>query len=230
MIVGLAMTMTAAANVADRPDGRSLRPASQCFEIVNNSEVIGYTTQLIEQAWSNGHPAWKIVIHQKLANGRFDLRDEVIVRKSDLRPISLVSTRSVDRTRPGWQVVRIRYKGDQIHGTRETAAGVQAINVSATGPVWDGNLWGVTFAALPLANGRQFGLPTWQYDKGFGKFIIKVVGEETVQTDTGAVDVWLIDAGASSDSLVRYRIEKTSRTELGYTAGTMAQRLAKTCP
>ncbi|OAN60091.1 DUF3108 domain-containing protein [Sphingomonas sp. TDK1] len=48
--------------------------------------------------------------------------------------------------------------------------------ISAPGAVWDGNLVGLAFAALPLAEGKTYELPFFQYDKGMGRFTLKVVG------------------------------------------------------
>ena len=50
----------------------------------------------------------------------------------------------------------------------------KTISVDLNGPVWDGNLWGQTFAAMPLSTGASLTLPAYQYESGLGMFYIDV--------------------------------------------------------
>ena len=190
---------------------------------------MGATFQSIRPVRTRGVPAWRIIVHQRLAGGRFELRDEFLVRQRNLRPISLASRRGAPSVTKGWHRIRLDYGADRIVGSRETAAGTQPVDVPLVGPVWEGNLWGPTFAALPLRQGRSFELPFWQYDKGFGRFIVRVTGSETVPTANGGVAAWIVEAGDDPKKLVRYLISKRTGAELGYGAGGMRQRLGGDC-
>lgn len=212
------------------PDGKRLVPGTQCFAIERGGERIGDTTQSLAPEEIDGKPVWRIIIHQTLRNGRFALRDEFVVARDTLRPITLTSVRGSDPASPGWQRVELRYSADSITGTRTTATGSTALAVRTEGPTWDGNLWGLTFAALPLAAKAEFKLPTWQYEKGAGTFVVRVVGEETVETPSGPVAAWAVDAGDDRTQLVRYHIARSAGIELSSAGGGMVQRLASGCP
>jgi hypothetical protein len=182
------------------------------------------------QAASNGRvPAWRIIVHQRLAGGRFELRDEFLVRRSDLRPISLNSRRGTRSAGAGWHEIQVRYGRQGITGTRAEPTGLKPISVALDGPVWEGNLWGITFAALPLKAGARFRLPFWQYDKGFGAFTVNVTGSEMVDTPAGKTDAWVVEAGDDPARLVRYLIAKRTRAELGYGRPDMRQRIGGDC-
>jgi hypothetical protein len=128
-----------------------------------------------------------------------------------------------------WHRIHLDYGSDRVIGTRQTASGTIKIDVPIDAPVWEGNLWGPTFAALPLRDGRRFRLPFWQYDKGFGEFIVKVSGSEDVQTPAGKVAAWVVEAGDDPKKMVRYLIAKKSRAELGYGSEGMRQRIGGDC-
>jgi hypothetical protein len=96
--------------------------------------------------------------------------------------------------------------------------------------LWDGNLWGLTIAALPLVQDAVFALLTWQYDKGMGALHVRVLGEGTVETSDCPVAAWLVDAGDDPAQSVRYQIAWAAGAELGYSGGGMAQRLAWDSP
>lgn len=212
-----------------RVDGKRLRAGAACYSIEREGAPIGVTFQSITPARVGRTPAWRIVVHQRIGGGRFDLRDEFLVRRSDLRPFSLDSRRGTRAAGAGWHEIRVDYRPNRISGTRALPAGVQTIDVPVDGPIWEGNLWGITFAALPLQDGRRFRLPFWQYDKGFGEFIVNVVGSQTTDTPTGKAEAWVVEAGDDPKRLVRYLISKRTRAELGYGAAGMSQRLGGDC-
>jgi hypothetical protein len=172
----------------------------------------------------DGRPVLRIVVHQSVNGGAFDMRDVFTLDAATLRPLRL------ENTRKGVTHIRAVYGPDRITGERHEAGGTTAaIDVPLTGPVWDGNLFGLTFAALPLAEGATFVLPYWQYDKGFGDFTVRVTGSETVQTPAGPVEAWVLDAGPSPESRLTYLIGKTDHRELGYRAGPGSQMLGGDC-
>jgi hypothetical protein len=210
-------------------DGRRIQAGTACYTIERDGSPMGTTFQSIQPTRSGRLPAWRIVIHQRLGGGRFELRDEFIVRRSDLRPISLDSRRGTRTSPGGWHEINVKYAAGRITGTRAQPDGVGAIDVALTGPVWEGNLWGVTFAALPLRNGGRYRLPFWQYDKGFGTFLVNVTGSEIVSTPAGRADAWVVEAGDDPNHLVRYLIAKRGGAELGYGSAGMRQRVGGDC-
>ncbi|MDG6719210.1 hypothetical protein QCE92_13645, partial [Staphylococcus aureus] len=84
-------------------------------------------------------------------------------------------------------------------------------------------------AAMPLAMGRSFTLPSYQYDRGLGVFTVAVTGTEVVTTPTGRVEAWVLDAGSSADQRLRYLIAKRDGAEIGYSSPQGGQRLGGTC-
>lgn len=230
VIWGAALLAAGVPAPAAVPDGSRLVAGEQCFAIERAGERIGDATQSVVAQELDGQPVWRIVIHQTLRNGRFSLRDEFVVARDSLRPLMLTSVRGSDPASPGWQRIELRYSREGVTGTRTTAQSSTQIAVTHDGPVWDGNLWGLTFAALRLAAGAQFSLPNWQYDKGVGAFTVRVVGEAMVEAPAGPVAAWALDAGTDPMQLVRYYIAKSGGIELGYESGGIAQRLATDCP
>lgn len=225
LLAALAATNAATPSV----DGLLLKAGSTCYTISNGGKPVGTTLQTITPSSDHGRPVWDIVVHQKVGNGTFDMRDHFVVDKKTLLPIRMESQRGKERTERGWHRVAVEYGPRSIRGTKETAAGTMPIDVPLTGKVWDGNLWGVTFAALPLREGGTYTLPFWQYDQGFGTFTAHAVGSELVETPTGKVEAWTVDAGTDPARLLRYRIAKVPRQELGYTAGEHAETVGGAC-
>lgn len=205
--------------------GARLQPGSSCYAIMAGDKAIGTTAQTIVAATIKGKRAWDIVVHQRLANGSFDMRDHFVVDRATMLPIHMDSQRGVERSARGWHRISLDYATHRVRGTRETASATQPIDVRLSKSTWDGNLWGLTFAALPLHAGGSYTLPFWQYDKGLGTFIVRVVGSEDVETPAGRKAAWIVEAGDDPAKLVRYTIGKAPRQELGYSAGATSQHL-----
>ena len=227
------LTLLAALAVAGastpKMEGARLRAGSTCYTIVAGDKPIGTTLQTIMATREGGKPAWDIVVHQKVGNGAFEMRDHFVVDRRTLLPIRMDSQRGHERSEKGWHRVSVNYGKRGIRGTKETATGSTPINVLLSGPTWDGNLWGITFAALPLREAGAYSIPFWQYDKGFGSFTARVVGSEEVETPSGKIAAWIVEAGADPAQLARYSIAKVTRQELGYIAGPSSQRLGRAC-
>lgn len=196
-------------------DGSRLQPGSVCYAIVRGETVMGATLQTVKAITANGAPAWDVVVHQRVGD-KFDLRDHFVLRQKDLGPIAFDSRKS------GVEHVRVAYKPGKLVTTRPGAAPVET---PLTGPVWEGNLWGLTFAALPLAEGMHFELPFYQYDKGLGRFSLDVVGSEKV----GERDAWVVETSPGGERKIRYLIGKADNAELGYAGGGFTQRLGGDC-
>ncbi|MBU1384585.1 MAG: DUF3108 domain-containing protein [Alphaproteobacteria bacterium] len=210
------------------PDGARLAEGGTCYTLsMTRGEVtrpIGVTWQSVARTLRDGRPVLEIVVHQSVNGGAFDMRDEFVLDAATLRPISLTNRRK------GEVHVRAAYGADRITGERTGEDGaVTPIDVPLEGPVWEGNLFGLTFAALPLAEGAEFSLPYWQYDKGFGRFSVRVTGSETVETPSGAVEAWVVEAAPGADAPLRYLIGKADHRELSYRAAQGAQTLGGDC-
>ncbi|CAN5303179.1 hypothetical protein BH10PSE1_BH10PSE1_13140 [soil metagenome] len=210
------------------PDASRLPEDRACYTLSitrgTESRPIGVVWQTVARETIDGKPVLRVVVHQSVNGGAFDMRDIFTLDAATLRPLTL------ENSRKGVTHVVATYGADRITGERHEADGTTApIDVPLTGPVWEGNLFGQTFAALPLAEGADFTLPYWQYDKGFGDFTVRVTGSETVQTPGGPVEAWVVDAGASADSRLTYLIGKADHRELGYRAGPGSQRLGGDC-
>lgn len=230
MFASLAMlTVAALTTPTVTLDGTRLSAGSTCYDITARGKSVGKTWQRIQAAEKDGRATWDIVVHQRFADGSFDMRDHFVVDRKTMQPLSLESDRGRDRTAKGWQRIRIAYGDHHASGTRQTAEGTSPIDTNFDHAVWDGNLWGLTFVALPLKEGATFTVPIWQYDKGLGQLTVKVTGKEVVHTPKGDVSAWTVMAGDSPDKLVHYRIAMNAPAELGYEAGPFAQAPGGQC-
>jgi hypothetical protein len=216
------------ASLGGVPEGSRLRADAACYTIFSGKEgqeqVIGVTSQTIAGDRIGGRKVWRIVVHQRLAGGRFDMRDVFVLDARTLQPLTLQNSRN------GKPHARLDYRPGRVTGSLWDQAGVpHSVDQPLSGPVWEGNLFGPTFAVLPLAAGARFEVPFYQYDKGLGTFTVFVKGRKIVQTPTGPVDAWVLDAGAGSDERLEYLIAKKSRRELGYRASEGSQQLGGDC-
>ena len=225
----LTAAMLATASETPLLDGSKLQPGESCYAITLNGEEKGATWQTIRATHVDEKPAWDIVIHQQLPEKGFDLRDHFLLDGMTLRPIAFDSQRGKNPESRGWQKISLHYAPDRILGTRESSTGIAKIDVALDAPVWEGNLWGVAFAALPLHSGGRYTLPFWQYDKGFGALQVNVVEEKPAKPSEGQAGIWVLDAGDDPDSMIRYTIADHPRAELGYSIGPMAQKLGGDC-
>ncbi len=209
------------------PDGTRLSEERKCYVLSMSrggaSRPIGVTWQTVERRTIDGRSVLRIVVHQSVNGGAVDMRDVFLLDAASLRPITF------ENTRHGKVHVRVRYEADQIIGERIDSGVSTPINVPLTGPVWEGNLFGQTFAALPLAEGAGFSLPYWQYDKGFGSFSVRVTGTEVVQTPDGSIEAWVVEGGADQSRSLTYLISKSGNRELGYRAAQGSQSLGGDC-
>lgn len=221
VIATLALVASASAFVS--PDGTRLRPIDQCFIIERKGQPIGLTRQVIRADKRDGRRVWDVVVHQKAAAMHFDLRDHFVLARKDLRPIDF------DSSKHGVEDVRLVYMTTRVTGHKAGDKGRVPIDVPLEGPTWEGNLWGVTFGALPLRRGAKFRLPFYQYDQGLGQFTLSTSGSEIVQTPGGPVAAWVLDAGIDPVHRVTYLIGKRTGDELGTQAPGFTTRLGGDC-
>lgn len=224
----LTTLLLAPAAIRPLPDGIRLRPDHACYTIYaqqgGQQKDVGVTAQTIESVQIGGRALWRIVVHQRLGNGRFDMRDELVLDRASLRPVSLETLRN------GKPYVRLHYEEKRVTGERWDDAGAShKVDQPLTEPVWEGDLYGPTFASLPLAVGAKFRIPFYQYDKGLGAFTVEVKGMERVATPAGPVDAWVLDAGPSADERLQYLISRKDRRELGYRLPQGGERLGGDC-
>lgn len=222
LMIALAQTATAV------PDGQRLAEGETCYTLnMTRGEVvrpIGVTWQTVERTLRDGRPVLEVVVHQSINSGAFDMRDEFVLDAATLRPLALTNYRK------GEVHVRLAYADDRITGERVEADGTATpIDVPLTGPVWEGNLFGLTFAALPLAEGAAFSLPYWQYDKGFGQFTVRVTGSQRADTASGPVDAWVVESVAGDSPPISYLISKADHRELSYRAAQGSQTAGGDC-
>ena len=223
MVVSSIPALAAPMAVPVAPDGARVHPADQCFVIEVDGKAVGVTHQLVRKMVSRGRPVWDVVVHQKADALKFDMRDHFVLRRSDLLPIAF------DSRKDGADHVRLAYRSGRVTGYKIDEKGRVPIDTQLRGPTWEGNLWGVTFGALPLRAGAQFTLPFFQYDKGVGEFTLKTLGIETVTTPSGPVEAWAVDAGADAEQRVTYLLDKKTGAELGTRAGKFATRMGGDC-
>jgi hypothetical protein len=224
----IALAAAPSPDPAGLPDGRRLAEGETCYTLnMTRGEItrpIGVTWQSVRRSVRDGRPVLEIVVHQSVNGGAFDMRDEFVLDAATLRPISLTNRRK------GEVHVRAAYGDGRITGEMTGADGATApIDVPLDAPVWEGNLFGLTFAALPLADGAEFSLPWWQYDKGFGHFSVRVTGSETVGTPGGPVEAWVVEAAPGEGPPLTYLIGKSDHRELGYRAAQGSQSLGGDC-
>jgi hypothetical protein len=210
------------------PDGGRLIGDRACYTIFaptnSGDRPIGDTLQTVERVSQRGRAIWQITVHQRLSNGKFDLRDEFTLDGKTLLPLRLKTTLN---RKPHADLVYVKGRVTGFHIDRTGAK--HRVDRPLGGPIWDGNLFGLTFATLPLSQGARFQVPYFQYDRGFGMFTVTVTGSEKIRTPAGTVDAWVLDAGPSPSQRLVYFIEKDDRRELGYRSSQGGQRLGGLC-
>ena len=208
-------------------DGGLIHDNRACYTISMTrdgvSTPVGVTWQTVEHVPADGRPALRVVVHQSVNRGAFDMRDTFILDAATLRPIRL------ENDRKGQRHVTLDYTADRVVGSRVEDGASQPVDLALTTPVWEGNLFGVTFAALPLAPGAMFSVPFYQYDKGIGAFAVQVTGEEVVDTPDGSVEAWTLDVSTGAGPALTYLIAKSDRRELGYRSPRGGQTLGGDC-
>ena len=209
----------------DALSGAALVAGTTCFDLLAQGRVIGETRQTIAAAQVGGTKVWRIVVHQKVHGGGFEMRDTFVLDRDTLLPFTMQSVRGSSPAADGWQRIDVDYEPTVISGKRENAAGAARFAVDVDQPRWDGNLWGPLFASLPLALGRTFEIPTYQYDKGKGAFRVRVIGMKTLTTPDGETPAWILSAGTDPARLSRYYVAQDRPAELGYEAGPTVSRM-----
>lgn len=231
----LATSLSACATGADvrsdGPDGSRLSAGDYCYVIVQGAgeqaKEVGVTRQQVTATMVDGARAWDVVVHQK-AGDKFAMRDHFVLKAADLRPVTFESQFL------GQHHAQLRYGDGAVQGQKVGKDGqTVAIDQPFTGSIWEGNLFGLTLAALPLAEGATFSLPKYQYDSGLGSFDVKVTGSETVATTAGSVEAWTVDLLALPEMQGRpamtYLISKADHRELGYRSPMGGQMLGGNC-
>ncbi|WP_263410507.1 DUF3108 domain-containing protein [Terriglobus tenax] len=217
----------AASSAAVVPDGSVLALGDSCYTITSKQDgaerSVGAVFQRIQRQDMNGVDVLAVIVHQHLSSGKFDMRDSFLLRRKDLRPIRL------DTERNGAPHVHLDYAAHRISGWKMVNGVKEPIDLALDGPVWDGNLWGVTFAALPLKAGGDYRIPTYQYDSGKGTFLVTVKETRKIEIPTGVADAWVLEAGLKADERVEYLVGKNPPRDLGYLAGPMSQHIGGDC-
>jgi hypothetical protein len=162
MNISFAQSAPTPPEAAAIPNGSVLALGDTCYTITANkdgsAQPIGYVFQSLKSQQIDGTEILTVVVHQHLLSRRFDMRDSLVLRRVDLLPLHL------DTDRDGVPHVHLDYVANRVTGWKMVNGSKESIDVKFAGPVWDGNLWRVTFAALPLKTGKSYQLPTYQYD------------------------------------------------------------------
>jgi hypothetical protein len=221
----LAIALTAAL-VTATPDATRLPEGTWCYALTatkdGKTQTIGHTYQSLTRTTHAGKPAVEIVIHQRMG-AKFDMRDVFVLDAKTLQPFELTNTRF------GKPHVRDVYAGTTVSETRWDAAGKETTaKKTLARPAWEGNLFGLMFAALPLRAGEEYTIPSYQYDKGEGSFAINVTGERDIDTPLGKRHAIVLQAGPTGEQ-AEYLIGAEPRIELGYSMGPFGQALAPSC-
>jgi hypothetical protein len=222
----LPLVLLAAAVSSPLPSGDRVAAQDACFTISMTRDgatsEIGRVRQTVQRGQRGGKPVVFVLVHQHGAN--FDMRDTFVLDGKTMRPIHFENTRN------GRAHVVLDYADDRVSGTKVGKDGATtAIDVPLAAPVWEGNLFGVMFAGLPLKAGGSYRVPSYQYDSGPGEFTVRVKGSETVTTPDGPVDAWVLDAGIDEKTRVEYLVAKKSPRELGYRGPGFVQALGGDC-
>lgn len=226
--LALTLGLVGATEAPSVPDGSRLIAGETCYAVEVNGQVLGATRQVVREVEHEGRPAWRIEIHQRLPAMQFEVRDAFLVDRADLGAIRYESDREASARAPA-QTIRVSYGEDRLSGSKTVGETVTPIEARLEGSILDGNLWGLTFSGLDLHEGARHTLPFWHYDKGFGQFTVAVVGARAIETSTGPVDAWVLEAGDGSGRTTTYLIAKDDHAELGYSAGPFVQRLGGDC-
>lgn len=211
----LSSIVLAAVPASPVPDATLLRDEDTCYALQRKQEDawidIGVTRQTVEHAEANGRAVLKVMVHQHGMGGSFDMQDFFVLNAENLRPISFENFRNGERH------VALTYSDTRVSGEMLQQDGSSTkIDVKLDAPVWEGNLFGLTFAALPLQGGEEYHLPFYQYDKGLGEFVVKVNGPTSFEKNGKTVDAISIDGGTEDGKLINYVIGLQPRRELAY--------------
>lgn len=210
------------------PDGARLEEGQMCYTLAidrdGSTRPIGRSFQVVRRDSFEDRPVLWVLVHQQLQNGAFDVRDEFVLEPADLRPIRYVGRRN------GTVRVDLSYGDDGVAGYRIDDQGRRTdIVTPLRGRVWEGNLWGLVFAAMPLREDRPLSLPFWHHEKGFGRFSVRVVGTETVSAPDGPTPAWIVEATDGSGPTITYRIGRDRGVEISNTAGAFTQTPGGDC-
>ena len=208
-------------------NGALIHDDRACYTISSTREgastPVGLTWQTIEHIDFGDRPALRVVVHQSVNGGAFDMKDTFTLDAAALKPIRL------ENDRKGERHVTLDYASDRVVGTRIEDGVSRPVDVALPNTVHEGNLFGVTFAALPLADGATFSIPLYQYDKGLSAFEVRVTGYEVVATSQGPVEAWTLDVLTGPGLATVYLIAKADRRELGYRSARGSQMLGGDC-
>ena len=211
------------------PSGDRLKEDSACYTTVRIAEgqapsPIFNVLQTIKFTKHEGKPAVEVVVHQRRLDGKISLRDHFLLDATSLRPFEFRSERN------GVEVAKLSYSDTRILGTKVSHEGKQeTVDLALSRPVWEGNLWGITFGAVPHQLGENYVIPFYQHDKGLGEFKFKVIGNEVVQTPDGKVDAWVLDLALDNNRKMQYLVSRADGRELGLRGSGYAQFLGGDC-
>lgn len=213
----------------DVPNSSRLKEKSSCFTTVRAVDgqaktPIFQTLQTIRFVTYKEKPAVDIVVHQRRVDGKMAMRDHFILNASNLRPYEFQSVRN------GIEVAKLSYSDTKVEGFKISHDGKrEEVSISLDKPVWEGNLWGVTFGAVPHQLGASYEIPFYQHDKGLGAFKFKVTGTEQVETPEGKIEAWVLDLTLDNNRTMQYLVSRKDGRELGLRGNGYANYLGGDC-
>lgn len=208
-----------------QPNGHLVPEGDYCYTAKAGPKGKEQVMALVRQQVVRKGDKMEVLVHQHIVPRKMDMIDRFTLRAHDMTPNKL------DHTMTGGQKVTLTYhmKGKEGHITG-TRAGKKAgpVDVNFTGKIWEGNLWGTLYAALPLDQKTSYSIPMYQYDKNLFSMEISDVRTTTIDFQGADTPVYEVDVKASGRT-VTYYIRQSDRLELGYAMPGFSQWLGGDC-
>lgn len=165
-----------------------------------------------------------IAIHQVMPSRNFNMKDQFVLNR-DMTPTHFYHSRM------GGKSLSIDYDYDGV-STSVFLLGQQTnedgFSLKFDGKLWEGNLWGTLFTALPLQQNTTFSIPTYHYQNGPSNLEIVDVRKNDIVFNKQSIPVFEVDVNASG-LMTTYFVSVEDRVELGYENSAFSQWIGGNC-